>query len=206
MNGLQFLPAPASSSSCAEETQRRRKIVTRRIANCARSCLGQGKMKSIQVSFTRFTHTKATKVQMHEPLRSTSSRIVSFKPRENMAQAWLAQALSRTQNALATARNKRRWPQEIYLERVGIIACCQRLGGSAYTCQQKYFARRMSDEGTVLHCMCFQDKLSIWKLRCQTLAVHGRMKVYAHLLCDMTSCEHSAGFFLEKGWANNMST
>lgn len=144
----------------------------------------KGKGKAFK-SLSHGSHTKATKVQMHEPLRSTSSRIVSFKPRENMAQAWLAQALSRTQTALATARNKRRWPQEIYLERVGIIACCQRLGGSAYTCQQKYFARRMSDEGTVLRCMCFQDKLSIWKLRCQTLAVHGRMKVYAHLLCDI---------------------
>lgn len=71
MNGLQFLPAPASSSSCAEETQRRRKIVTRRIANCARSCLGQGKMKSIQVSFARFTHkshesTNARTIALHQ--------------------------------------------------------------------------------------------------------------------------------------------
>ena len=138
MNGLQFWPVPASGSSCAKDTQQRREMVTRRNANCGKSCLGQGKRKSIQVFF----HTKATKVQMHEPLCSTSSRIVSFNPRDNMAQACLAQALSRTQNALATAREcklqeTRGCGHQKSLERVGSIACCQRRGGSAHTCQQK---------------------------------------------------------------------
>ena len=104
----------------------------------------KGKGKAFKSFFTPFTHThtKTTKVQMHEPLRSTSSRIVSFNPRDNMAQAWLAQAPSRTQNALATARECKK--HEAVATRKGRNYCLLPPSGWQRTCQQKIHTHPLS--------------------------------------------------------------
>ena len=99
--------------------------------------LSKGKGKAFKSFFTHKSHesTNARTIVLHQFPHS-------FNPRDNMAQACLAQALSRTQNALATAREcklqeTRGCGHQKSLERVGSIACCQRRGGSAHTCQQK---------------------------------------------------------------------